>query len=196
MSFEEPYARFIINEDRSTNVSELIIPQPASSSGKTAAESKNAPASKPLGIHIGGVRINNGSANFADPDPDAAVRYRHPAASSGEVGTLDTRNSQPAKVDIKGKVDKYAPVTIAGELDPFDPLKKLDITTSFKRVELTTLTPYSGKFAGYRIRKGRLNLDLHYQIERSQLKAEKQGPAGRPATRREGRQPGCCGTCR
>ncbi|MFO6380093.1 DUF748 domain-containing protein, partial [Pseudomonas aeruginosa] len=91
---------------------------------------------------------------------------------SGEVGTLDTRNSQPAKVDIKGKVDKYAPVTIAGELDPFDPLKKLDITTSFKRVELTTLTPYSGKFAGYRIRKGRLNLDLHYQIERSQLKAE------------------------
>ncbi|MGV8241951.1 DUF748 domain-containing protein, partial [Pseudomonas aeruginosa] len=28
------------------------------------------------------------------------------------------------------------------------------------------------QFAGYRIRKGRLNLDLHYQIERSQLKAE------------------------
>lgn len=51
---------------------------------------------------------------------------------NGEVGTLDTRNSQPAKVDIKGKVDKNAlPVTIAGELDPFDPLKKLDITTSF-----------------------------------------------------------------
>ncbi|MCO2034043.1 DUF748 domain-containing protein [Pseudomonas aeruginosa] len=171
VSFEEPYARFIINEDRSTNVSELIIPQPASSSGKTAAESKNAPASKPLGIHIGGVRINNGSANFADltlmPPFGTAIQQL-----SGEVGTLDTRNSQPAKVDIKGKVDKYAPVTIAGELDPFDPLKKLDITTSFKRVELTTLTPYSGKFAGYRIRKGRLNLDLHYQIERSQLKAE------------------------
>lgn len=157
VSFEEPYARFIINEDRSTNVSELIIPQPASSSGKTAAESKNAPASKPLGIHIGGVRINNGSANFADltlmPPFGTAIQQL-----SGEVGTLDTRNSQPAKVDIKGKVDKYAPVTIAGELDPFDPLKKLDITTSFKRVELTTLTPYSGKFAGYRIRKGRLNL--------------------------------------
>ncbi len=132
VSFEEPYARFIINEDRSTNVSELIIPQPASSSGKTAAESKNAPASKPLGIHIGGVRINNGSANFADltlmPPFGTAIQQL-----SGEVGTLDTRNSQPAKVDIKGKVDKYAPVTIAGELDPFDPLKKLDITTSFKR---------------------------------------------------------------
>ena len=31
---------------------------------------------------------------------------------------------------------------------------------------------YSGKFAGYRIRKGRLNLDLHYLITKGQLKAE------------------------
>jgi hypothetical protein len=51
-------------------------------------------------------------------------------------------------------------------------MASLDIATSFKRVELTTLTPYSGKFAGYRIRKGRLNLDLHYLITKGQLKAE------------------------
>lgn len=75
-------------------------------------------------------------------------------------------------MSIDGKVDRYAPVTIKGELTPFDPLDSLDIATSFKRVELTTLTPYSGKFAGYRIRKGRLNLDLHYQIEKGQLKAD------------------------
>ena len=54
---------------------------------------------------------------------------------------------------------------------PFDPLKKLDITTDFKHVELTTLTPYSGKFAGYRIQKGRLNLNLHYQINDGKLNA-------------------------
>lgn len=51
-------------------------------------------------------------------------------------------------------------------------MASLDIATSFKRVELTTLTPYSGKFAGFRIRKGRLNLDLHYLITNGQLKAE------------------------
>ena len=63
-------------------------------------------------------------------------------------------------------------MTIKGSLNPFDPMAALDIATSFKRVELTTLTPYSGKFAGYRIRKGRLNLDLHYLITKGQLKAE------------------------
>jgi outer membrane protein OmpA-like peptidoglycan-associated protein len=50
-------------------------------------------------------------------------------------------------------------------------MNRLDITTRFKNVELTTLTPYSGKFAGFRIRKGRLNLDLHYKIEKGNLNA-------------------------
>jgi len=165
VSLEEPYARFIINEDRSTNVSELIIPQPGASTGKSSDNSK------PLGIRIGGVKINNGSANFADltlrPDFATAIQQL-----GGEIGTIDNRNPTPASVDVKGKVDKYAPVTIKGSLNPFSPLEKLDIATSFKRVELTTLTPYSGKFAGYRIRKGRLNLDLHYQITQGKLKAD------------------------
>ncbi len=169
VSLEEPYARFIINEDRSTNVSELIITQPESAS--SSANKGGSGNSKPLGIRIGGVKINNGSANFADltlrPDFATAIQQL-----GGEIGTIDNRNPTPASVDVKGKVDKYAPVTIKGSLNPFSPLEKLDIATSFKRVELTTLTPYSGKFAGYRIRKGRLNLDLHYQITQGKLKAD------------------------
>ncbi|MCY1502721.1 hypothetical protein D9M68_368230 [compost metagenome] len=172
VSLEQPYARFIINEDRSTNVSELIVEQPAASGQSTASGSGSAQAAgKPLGIHIGGVRINDGSANFADltlrPDFATAIQQL-----GGTIGSIDNRNPQPASVDVKGRVDRYAPVSIKGSLNPFSPLEKLDIATSFKRVELTTLTPYSGKFAGYRIRKGRLNLDLHYRITKGQLQAE------------------------
>lgn len=166
----QPYARFIINEDRTTNVDDLLIPQPAgATSGQTKAASK--PASKPLGVRIGQININDGSANFADltltPNFATAVQQLN-----GQIGTIDNRKPAPAKVDVKGKVDRYAPVTIKGALNPFNPLASLDIATSFKRVELTTLTPYSGKFAGFRIRKGRLNLDLHYKITNGQLQAE------------------------
>ena len=165
----QPYARFIINEDRTTNVNDLLIPQPADAPAAKAA--KPASNDKPLGIHIGQIDINDGSANFADlsltPNFATAVQQLN-----GQIGTIDNRKPNPAKVDIKGKVDRYAPVTIKGALNPFNPLASLDIATSFKRVELTTLTPYSGKFAGFRIRKGRLNLDLHYLITNGQLKAE------------------------
>ncbi|MBM7063117.1 DUF748 domain-containing protein [Pseudomonas sp. UL073] len=173
VSFKQPYARFMINEDRTTNVNDLLIPQPASPTGhaQTGQAAAKPAASKPLGIRIGAIVIDDGSANFADfslrPNFATAIQQLN-----GQIGTLDSRKPQPAKVTIKGKVDRYAPVSILGSVNPFDPLDSLDLTTSFKNVELTTLTPYSGKFAGYRIRKGRLNLDLHYQIEKKQLKAE------------------------
>ncbi|MHC6223947.1 DUF748 domain-containing protein [Pseudomonas sp. X10] len=170
VSLRQPYARFMINDDRSTNVDDLLIPQPedtASNQAKPAAAS----ADKPLGVRIGGISINDGSANFADfsltPNFATAIQQLN-----GQIGTIDNRKPNPAKVDINGKVDRYAPVTIQGALNPFDPMASLDIATSFRRVELTTLTPYSGKFAGYRIRKGRLNLDLHYLITNGRLQAE------------------------
>lgn len=166
----QPYARFMINDDRTTNVDDLLIPQPADRGAKSTAKS-GASNEKPLGIRIGQIAINDGSANFADfsltPNFATAIQQLN-----GQIGTIDSRQAKPASVDIKGKVDRYAPVTIKGSVNPFDPMAALDIATSFKRVELTTLTPYSGKFAGFRIRKGRLNLDLHYVITKGQLKAE------------------------
>ena len=170
VNLQQPYARFMINDDRTTNVDDLLIPQPANSGAKAAAKPA-ASKEKPLGIHIGQIAINDGSANFADfsltPNFATAIQQLN-----GQIGTIDSRQAKPASVDIKGKVDRYAPVTIKGSVNPFDPMAALDIATSFKRVELTTLTPYSGKFAGFRIRKGRLNLDLHYVITKGQLKAE------------------------
>ncbi|TBU97921.1 hypothetical protein DNJ95_04965 [Stutzerimonas kirkiae] len=162
----QPYARFVVNEDLTTNINELLISQ-----GGSAQASPDSAASKPLGIHIGEITLADGSANFADfslPQPFATAIQQ----LSGRIGTIDNRQSKPASVSIEGKVDRYAPVSIEGSLTPFDPLQSLDIATRFKQVELTTLTPYSGKFAGYRIRKGRLDLDLHYRIQGRQLNAE------------------------
>ena len=165
----QPYARFMINEDRTTSIKDLLIPQ--AENPKAQADAKPAVTSKPLAIHIGGIAINDGSAYFGDFSltPNFATNIQN---LTGTIGTIDSQQQKPAKVDIKGKVDRYAPVTISGALTPFDPMASLDIDTRFNRQELTTLTPYSGKFAGYRIRKGRMNLQLHYVITKGQLKAE------------------------
>ena len=165
----QPYARFIVNEDLTTNINDLLIAQTSAQSPKQAATP--APAGQPLAIHIGEITLDDGSANFADfsltPNFATAIQQLN-----GRIGTLDNRSATAASVAITGKVDRYAPVSIQGNLNPFDPLASLDIATQFRQVELTTLTPYSGKFAGYRIRKGRLNLDLHYRISKGQLNAD------------------------
>lgn len=170
VQLNQPYARFIINEDLTTNVSDLLITQ-AGDPATRESSATPAPASPPLGIHIGEVSFTDGSANFADfsltPNFATAIQQLN-----GRIGTLDSRAQKPASVDVTGKIDRYAPVSVKGSLNPFDPMDSLDIITQFKQVELTTLTPYSGKFAGYRIRKGRLNLDLHYRISQGRLNAE------------------------
>ena len=161
---QQPYVRFIINENLTTNISELMIPQPEKPAAQQTSDSPE------FALHIGGIEIKDGSANFADfsltPNFATAIQQLN-----GHISTLDNQANSVAKVDIKGNVDRYAPVTIKGSLMPFDPLKQLDIATAFKHVELTTLTPYSGKFAGYRIQKGRLNLELHYKINDGKLNA-------------------------
>ncbi|HBT57988.1 MAG TPA: hypothetical protein DEA92_12775, partial [Pseudomonas sp.] len=125
----------------------------------------------PMALRIGGIDIHDGSANFADFSltPNFATAM---GQLNGRISTIDNQRPLVANVDISGRVDRYAPVTIKGGLTPFDPLNSLDIATRFRNVELTTLTPYSGKFAGYRIRKGRMNLDLEYRIQQGQLNAQ------------------------
>ena len=169
-TLDQPYARFMINEDRSTNIDDLLIETPSEKAQRQQARA-SAPSEPALGIHIGRTLIKDGAANFADftltPFFATAVQQLH-----GTIGTIDNRRAEPARIDIEGKVDRYAPVAINGKLNPFDPMASLDIAAGFRRVELTTLTPYAGKFAGYRIRKGRLNLDLHYVITQGRLVAE------------------------
>ena len=167
IDLRQPYARFVVNPDLSTNLNDLLVKRDESA----AQDASEQQAAEPLAIRIGGINIADGSANFADfslrPPFVTAIQ-----SLNGDIGVLSNREQKAASVNIAGKVDQYAPVSIKGSLTPFDPLQSLDIATSFRQVELTTLTPYSGKFAGYRIRKGRLNLDLHYRIEQGRLNAE------------------------
>lgn len=175
LDLNQPYARFIINPDLTTNINDLLVDKTAAVTAapeaKSEADAQGGEQVEPLAIRIGGVNINNGSANFSD------LSLRPPFITAveelnGRIGEINNQAQRPATVDVTGKVDRYAPVSIKGSLTPFDPMQSLDIATQFRQVELTTLSPYSGKFAGYRIRKGRMDLDLHYRINQGKLNAE------------------------
>lgn len=171
IDLEQPYARFIINPDLTTNVNDLLVEKQPAADSAPPNSSPSASPDAPLAIQIGGITISDGSANFSD------LSLRPPFITAvqgleGNIGSLDNVQHNAASINIKGKVDRYAPVSIEGSLTPFDPLKSLDIATRFRQVELTSLSPYSAKFAGYRIRKGRMDLDLHYRIQQGQLNAE------------------------
>lgn len=136
---------------------------------------ETAPAPPPheplMPISIGTVRIIDGSANYADfwIQPNFAVGIQ---TLNGSVNGLSSDPSSRAKVKLDGKVDRYAPVNIDGEMNLLAATVYSDIKMSFKGLELTTMTPYSGRFAGYKIDKGKLSVDLNYKIDQRKLTAE------------------------
>jgi len=143
-------------------------PKPNPSSAAAAAPAPSGPV---MPMSIGTVRIIDGSANYADfwIQPNFAVGIQ---TLNGSVDGLSSDPSSRAKVKLKGAVDRYAPVNIDGEMNLLATSVYSNIKMSFKGLELTTMTPYSGRFAGYKIDKGKLSVDVSYKIEQRQLTAE------------------------
>ncbi|HEY2399348.1 MAG TPA: DUF748 domain-containing protein, partial [Steroidobacteraceae bacterium] len=123
-----------------------------------------------MAIAVDAINIVDGSANYADLwiQPHFAVGIQ---SLNGSILGLSSNPNSHAKVELKGKVDRYAPVHIWGETNPLAATTYSDIKMNFKGVELTSATPYSGHFAGYKIEKGKLSVDIDYKIENRQLTA-------------------------
>jgi outer membrane protein OmpA-like peptidoglycan-associated protein len=122
-------------------------------------------------ITIDTVRIENGVLDFSDlfikPKFDADAKNLR-----GSVKGLSSKPSARADVLLEGEVSKYSPVKISGQINPLSEEKYADLAMSFKNFDLTTTSPYSGKFAGYKIAKGKLSLNLKYKVSGDDFSGE------------------------
>jgi uncharacterized protein involved in outer membrane biogenesis len=166
----QPYARVIIAQDRTLNVT-AALKRDASKSEEPAEPAPAAKQSPPTPMRIKSVTITDGSALFADNSitPSFASGIMD---LQGTVTGLSSQADSRAKVKLAGKVDRYAPVDITGEVNLLSAAKYSDVALNFRNMELTTFNPYSGKFAGYNITKGKLSTELRYKIENRQLDAQ------------------------
>ena len=124
----------------------------------------------PFPVSIGTVTLANGSANYGDLwiKPSFAIGIQ---SLGGKITGLSSDPQSRAKVELNGKVDKYAPWKVAGAINVLSAALFTDLTMSFQDVDLTVVNPYSGHFVGYKIDKGKLSVDVHYQIEQRKLTA-------------------------
>jgi hypothetical protein len=74
-------------------------------------------------------------------------------------------------VDLQGQVNS-APLSIVGRANPLQNDLMLDIKANVHDMELAPLSPYSGKYVGYGIEKGKLSFEAAYQIDNRKLSAQ------------------------
>ncbi|GIU49634.1 hypothetical protein TUM4438_33670 [Shewanella sairae] len=180
IALNKPFGRIIIAKDKTTNIGDLIVTEQTTGEQTTTNQAKETPAvaaklsskqhesASPLALTINKISVKDGSTFFADNSltPNFAASIEH---LEGEISKLSSSSEQTASVDIKGKIDRYAPVSLKGDINPLLAQPYLDLALSFKHVELTSVNPYSGTYAGYYIDKGLLSLDLNYKLDKNQL---------------------------
>ncbi|QQK05718.1 DUF748 domain-containing protein [Burkholderia anthina] len=142
---------------------------PAAASA-TAVVKAATPPQNPVRMHFGQLVLQNGRVtytdNFIKPNYTANL-----VAIKGTVGAFGTDSTTSAPVDVAANLSGNGPISIKGSVNPLIEKPALDLTATAHDIELTNLTPYSAKYAGYPITKGKLNVDLHYQLANDQLSA-------------------------
>ncbi|MGF6818687.1 hypothetical protein OKW33_005558 [Paraburkholderia atlantica] len=135
-----------------------------------AAATAATPSQNPVKMHFGQLVLQQGRVtytdNFIKPNYTANL-----VDIQGTIGAFGTESTTSAPVDVAAKLAANGPLTIRGTVNPLIAKPALDLTATAHDIELTNLTPYSAKYAGYPITKGKLNVDLHYQLANDQLNA-------------------------
>jgi hypothetical protein len=170
-----PAVVFSIDADGGMNLNRLFSP-PGSEFQEEASSGEESPKSESSGetttpVKIGSVIITNLLAQFADLSitPNVVTQIEE---LTGTIKGLSSDQLAKADVALEGTVDQYAPFKIAGQINPLSENAYTDLAFTFKNLDLPTISPYSGKYAGYPINKGKLSLDLAYKISEKTLAGE------------------------
>ncbi|XOB63665.1 DUF748 domain-containing protein [Campylobacterota bacterium DY0563] len=119
---------------------------------------------------IGPVKINDMKMAFEDKNLPIPFKT-NVTELNGQFSRLNSSNSKPTKLKLEGIVDKYGYTKITGTVDINDIKLLTNTNILFKNIAIKNFTPYSGKFIGREIDEGKLNLDLKYNIKKSDLDA-------------------------
>jgi len=157
---DDYFARLIVYPDGTLNLTRLLGPE-------TEAEGDRPRASVP--VTLGRIELVNGNVNYSD----YFVKPNYSANLTEVTGSVTTMSAERAgDIALAARVDHTAPVEVSGRLQPFAQELSLDIKAKARDVDLPPLTPYSVKYAGYGIEKGKLTFDVHYVVENRKLSAE------------------------
>jgi hypothetical protein len=160
--------RLHIREDGTVNAQKIWQEEV----GEQAAElAEDLELTQPWEISLPVVRISDSQIDFMDES--LPIRFRTVIGDlNGEVLGISTRPGAAAEVDLQGSVDGYAPVALSGTAEPLSQPPALDLSLTFDGVDMALLSPYSGTYAGYKIERGLLNLDLKYAVSEGRLKGD------------------------
>ena len=121
-------------------------------------------------MQLGALVLDSAAFHFADDSIEPPAEF-DVQELGGTIKGLSSQEQSTATVDLSGKVDAASPFAISGKVNPLARGLTLDLAVAFTNTDLTAFSTYLEKYAGHPLEKGKLTMDLHYDIHEKQLKA-------------------------
>lgn len=165
----------IVGPDHRANLQTILRTQIAAKSDAVAAvgaDNTAAPSVKKIpDVALGALVLENSSIHFADESIQPHCTF-DVQEFGGSIRGLSSKDETTATVDVNGKVDSHSPFAVSGKINPLSSEIFADVKVAFTNTELTAFTPYTEKFAGRPLQKGKVSFAVHYVIDKKALKAE------------------------
>ena len=168
VSLNSPFIKAHLSKERKFNLSQIIKEDKNKAKTEAKPETKKVASKKEdeLKFSVKNFSLKNGEVDFSD----ASLFMPFATTISKLNGKLtDIDKKRPSSGEFQGVVGKNGFAQITAKLFPFELKQNTDIKLDFKDIDLTDITPYSGQFVGYKIKKGKLNLNLNYSVTDSKL---------------------------
>ncbi len=172
------FARVVLQENGRLNLQDLLKPLPGPADGadgrqdvqkELPADASSAAAAAPR-IRFGPITLAGGSVAFSDRfvKPNYSTDLSELAGRLGAFASASAsapgEEPQMADLELRGKAEGTASVEISGKLNPLARPLALDIQGRMRDLELPPLSPYSVKYAGHAIERGKLAVDVNYRV--------------------------------
>jgi uncharacterized protein involved in outer membrane biogenesis len=161
LSVTDPYFRVDVGPDGVLNLSTLSVNQEETAAAPETKPVEQAPTETPLEIKA--VALQGATIDFSDRHVSPNYRVKI-VDLAGRITRMASDDPAGGEVTMLGSVDNYAPLEISGRLNPFAKDLLVDLKIDFRNVDLSPMTPYSSRYLGYKIAKGKLGLALQYKI--------------------------------
>ncbi len=171
------YARAVVDPQGRINLQNLVKSEataaspggaasaavpPSALAASDAARPALAAADQPR-ISFGPISLVNGRVQFTD----LFIRPNYSASLSeltGRLSAFSSHSAQSADLELRGRPEGTASLEISGKLNPLAQPLALDIKAKVRDLELAPMSPYSVKYAGHGIQRGKLSVDLAYLL--------------------------------
>ncbi len=174
---DKPYVRVIINKDKTVNFSDIMIKSPPTPLLQRGGLEKNPLPPLQKGgrggfqkpkFNLDKIQIIDGSSDFADLSLILPFAAQIKSLDGGASG-ISSEQKSTIKANLKGTAYDLAPVDVKGEISPY--LGDYDVTVNFTGMPMPLISSYMVQFAGYKVEKGKMSLELKYKVANKELTA-------------------------